>query len=295
MNGGARPATLSSAGRPLPGALPRMRRMTHDFDAAIRLAPLGGHRFAGATHPAYANMVGPFGGVTAAVLLNAALQHPERLGDPIALTVNFAAPLADGDFEITAQPARTNRSTQHWGLTLTQGGAVAITGSAVFAARRQTWSAQELAFPAAVPRAGELQRAPTRGLPAWTNRFDMRFAPGEEPRFVGGGERDSSLSRMWVRDEPPRPLDFASLASLCDSFYPRLFLRRGRPVPIGTVTLSTFFHADAAQLQAQLDRHVLGAARGLNFRHGYFDQSAEVWSDGGELLASSHQMVYYRE
>lgn len=272
-----------------------MPGMTHDFDAAIRLTPLGGHRFAGATSPAYANMVGPFGGVTAAVLLNAALLHPERLGDPIALTINFAAPLADGEFEITAQPARTNRSTQHWLLSLSQGGAVAVTGTAVFAARRETWSAPELPFPTGLPLAADLPRALTRGLPAWTQRFDMRFAPGEEPRFGGGGERPSSLSRMWVRDEPPRPLDFASLASICDSFYPRIYVRRGVPAPIGTVTLTSFFHADAALLAAQADRHVLGAARGLNFRNGYFDQSAEVWSDDGQLLASTHQMVYYRE
>ncbi len=48
-------------------------------------------------------------------------------------------------------------------------------------------------------------------------------------------------------------------------------------------------------LRAQGDRHVLGTARALNFRNGYFDQSAEVWSDDWQLLASSHQLVYYRE
>lgn len=269
--------------------------MTHDFDAAIQLTPLGGHRFAGATHPAYANMVGPYGGVTAAVLLNAALQHAERLGDPIALSVNFAAPLADGPFEIEARPARTNRSTQHWTLALSQGGAIAITGTAVFAARRDTWCAPEAPFPADMPRADTLRRAPVAGLPPWTHRFDMRFAPGDEPRWAGAAARDSSLSRLWVRDEPPRPLDFASLASVCDCFYPRIFIRRGVPAPVGTVTLTSYFHADAALLAAQGGRHVLGVARGLNFRHGYFDQSAEVWSDDGQLLASTHQLVYYRE
>jgi hypothetical protein len=70
--------------------------MTHDFDAAIQLEALGGHRYGGATSPAYANMVGPFGGITSAVLLNATLLHPERQGEPIALTVNFAGPVADG-------------------------------------------------------------------------------------------------------------------------------------------------------------------------------------------------------
>jgi acyl-CoA thioesterase len=268
--------------------------MPHDFDAAIRLTPLGAHRFAGATHPAYANMVGPYGGVTAAALLNAALQHPERLGDPIALTVNFAAPLADGGFEIEARPLRTNRSTQHWGLQLLQAGAIAATGTAVFAARRETWSAPEAAAPAGMPAAAGLARAPTDNRPPWTQRYDMRFASGEAPGWEGGGQPHSH-SRLWVRDEPPRPLDFAALAAVCDCFFPRIFIRRGAPTPIGTVSLTSFFHADAALLAAQGERHLLGTARALNFRNGYFDQSAEVWSDDGQLLASTHQMVYYRE
>lgn len=268
--------------------------MPHDFDDAIRLSPRGEHRFAGATHPAYANMVGPYGGVTAAVLLNAALLHPERQGDPISLTVNFAAPLADGEFEIEARPARTNRSTQHWMLQLLQAGSVAATGTAVFAQRRETWSAPEAAMPAGIPAATALARAPVQGRPGWTQRYDMRFAPGDSPVF-DGREQPHSLSRLWVRDEPPRPLDFASLASICDCFFPRVFIRRGAPALIGTVTLTSYFHADAALLAAQADRHVLGSARALNFRNGYFDQSAEVWSDDGQLLASTHQMVYYRE
>lgn len=104
-----------------------------------------------------------------------------------------------------------------------------------------------------------------------------------------------SVSQLWVRDEPPRPLDFSALASLCDSFFPRIFVRRRKVAPIGTVSLTTYFHADAALLQAQAQRHVLGVARALNFRNGYFDQSAEVWSDDWQPLASSHQVVYYRE
>ena len=268
--------------------------MTHDLDAALHLTPLGGHRFAGATHPAYANMVGPYGGITAAALLNAALLHPARLGSPIALTVNFAAPLAEGDFEIDAQPLRTNRSTQHWGLQLHQAGAVAATGTAVFAARRDTWSATEAVPPAGMPAAASLPRASTEGRPHWTQRYDMRFAAGEAPEF-GTADRPHSHNRLWVRDEPPRPLDFAALAALCDCFFPRIFLRRSRLTPIGTVSLTSYFHADARLLAAQGTRHLLGTARALNFRHGYFDQSAEVWSDDGQLLASTHQMVYYRE
>jgi len=59
--------------------------------------------------------------------------------------------------------------------------------------------------------------------------------------------------------------------------------------------MTTYFHADDALLAAQGDRHLLATARALNFRHGYFDQTAEMWSDQGDLLASTHQLVYFRE
>ena len=76
-------------------------------------------------------------------MLRAVLLHPAGLGEPIALTVNFAAAVSDGAFSITATPVRTNRSTQHWNVVLTQAGdsgadAVAATASAVTALRRPT-------------------------------------------------------------------------------------------------------------------------------------------------------------
>lgn len=269
--------------------------MTHPFDDAIRLQPAGDDRWTGATHADYANMVGPFGGVTAAVLLNAALGHPQRQGDPIALTVNFAGPVADGAFEVEARPLRTNRSTQHWTLLLSQDGVPCAAASAVFAQRRPTWGAKEALPPAGLPPASDLPRAPVQGRPAWVRRYDMRFAPGDEGFGLDGVEQAHSESRLWVRDEPPRPLDFASLASVADSFFPRVFVRRRRFAPIGTVTLSTYFHADAAQLAAQGDRPLMATARAQAFRDGYHDQTATLWSDDGHLLASAHQMVYYRD
>src|SRR5882757_4439671 len=111
----------------------------HPFDTATLLESLPDGSFRGHTSPAYANMVGPFGGVTAACLLQAPMRHTARLGDPVALTVNFAAGLADGEFHVAARALRTNRSTQHWAIELSQGGEVAASATAVFALRRETW------------------------------------------------------------------------------------------------------------------------------------------------------------
>ena len=268
-----------------------------DFDQAIALKSLGQHRYSGATHSAWLNMVGPFGGITAAVLLQAVLLHPERLGMPVAFTVNFCAGVAEGAFEIIAKPARTNRSTQHWTIELTQGGAVVITATAVTAVRRTTFSSIESHAPL-VTGANELPRAEVTTLP-WTQRYDMRSLTGHLPTVWDGSEGDT-LTQMWVRDAQQRPVDFASLTALADTFFPRVFLRRRTFVPIGTVSMTVYFHADAQELAAlghgvDTSDFVLGQAKAQCFFNGFFDHSAQLWSDAGQLLATTHQVVYFKE
>ena len=103
-----------------------------------------------------------------------------------------------------------------------------------------------------------------------------------------------SLTRMWVGDEPPRPLDAAALTALCDVFFPRIFVRRATLVPVGTVTMTVYFHADSAQLQACGSSYLLAQARAQAFRNGYFDHTAQMWNEAGILLATTHQVVYYK-
>jgi len=269
--------------------------MSHPFDEAIALAPCGDGVFEGRTHAGYGNMVGPFGGITASTLLHAAWLHPQRQGEPLALTVNFAGPVVDGPFRVGARALRTNRSTQHWQLELLQNDAPAASASAVFGLRRDTWGDTEIVPPPADPGTP----VPVKGLSprvAWPQRYEMHFVKGGWPDFAQPQEEPAdSHSELWIRDQPPRPLDHLALAAICDAFYPRIFRRRQRFTPAGTVTLSTYFHAGAAALAAQGTRAVLGRARAQHFGGGYFDQTAEIWGDDRRLLAVSHQMVYFKD
>ena len=267
----------------------------HPLDTAIALKPITKGSYLAHTSAAYANMVGPFGGVTSALLLNAVMQHEDLLGEPIVLTVNYAAPIADGEIVVEAQPVRTNRSTQHWLMQATQNGELVSFATAVTAIRRETWSALEARPPQDVPEPLSLSRMETANKPIWTQCYDMRYMDGDMPGEAGGAEQDDSYSCLWVRDEPPRALDFPALSAICDSYFPRIFIRRQRRVAIGTVSLTTYFHADNALLAAQGEQFLLATAKALNFRKGYFDQSAEVWSADRQLLASTHQMVYFRD
>ena len=265
---------------------------SHVFDQAIALEPQVDGTFTGHTSPAYANMVGPFGGVSAAQVMNAVLQHPQRLGDPVSLTVNFAAAITSGPFTIEARAARTNRSTQHWVLDVRQDGETVSTGTAVTALRRDTWGVDEDPMPVCPrPQDVPLGNAP---MPIeWANRYEMRPMAGAMPK-VWDGSGDSSLTQLWVRDNPPRPLDFLSLTALCDVFFPRVFVRRATAVPIGTVTMTIYFHADLAQLQSSGTGYLMGQVRAQAFRNGYFDHTAQLWSEAGVLLATTQQLVYYK-
>jgi acyl-CoA thioesterase len=254
--------------------------------------------FEGHSHPAYANMVGPFGGVTAAQMLQAVLLHSDRLGDPLALTVNYAAGLRDAPFRIEARPARTNRSTQHWTLALTQvdedgSESVYVTATAVTAARRSTWSVVESPMPS-VPKPEALERVVPPGRTRWVERYDMRAIHGRIPLQWDGTEADS-LTQLWVRDDPPRPLDFVSLAAMADVFFPRVWRRRALLTPAGTVSITVYFHVGADGLAETGTGWLLGQAQAQSFFNGFFDQSAQLWNEAGHLLATTHQIVYFKE
>ncbi len=271
----------------------------HPLDAALRLAPSGEPgSYTGASSPAYWNMVGPFGGTTAATAMHAVMQHPGRLGEPIALTVNYASALLAGPFSVKATPVRTNRSTQHWTVSLSQPDAagvdsVAMTASLVTAVRRQTWGVNDTPMPEAGPP-DAAARFDFSGGVEWIKRYEIRPLSGLIPRTWDGGGEDS-LSRLWVRDDPPRPLDFVSLSALSDIFFPRVWLRRATHVPVGTVSMTVHFHADGAQLAECGDGFLLGQARAQAFRNGFFDQTAQLWSESGTLLVTTNQIVYYKE
>jgi acyl-CoA thioesterase len=265
----------------------------HPFDGAVALSASGDGSWQGHTHPAWANMIGPYGGITAAQMLQSVLLHPERLGEPVAFTINFAAALADGAFTLRPRAVRTNRSTQHWSIEMLQAGEVVATGTAMTALRRDTFHALEAAMPQ-VPRPQDMQRTPRHGV-EWLQRYDMRFLEGMIPRTWDGAESSDSLTRLWVRDHPPRPLDFAALTALADVFFPRVWLRRAKFVAIGTVSMTVYFHASAAELAQAGTGFVLAQARGQGFHGGYFDHAGQLWNEAGALLATTHQVVYYKE
>lgn len=270
-----------------------LTKTPHLFDEATAVTA-GDSRWQGRTSPDYWAFVGPFGGCTAATILRALMQHPQRAGDPLALTVNYCAPVAEGVFDLDVRLVKANRSSQHWSVEMTQGGGeVATLATAVFAERRPSWSHQPAEFPGAAPFE-QLRSFPKLKM-TWANQYDFRFVEGE-PTFGDGTAKQPSspYSKLWIADRVPRKLDALSLMSMSDAFFGRVFHARGELVPFGTVSLTTYFHADAADLDTEDTTRVLATADAKNFHKSYGDQHGELWSPSGRLLATTTQIAYFK-
>jgi acyl-CoA thioesterase len=264
----------------------------HLFDDATRVVA-GDSRWQGRTSPDYFAFVGPFGGCTAATILRALIEHPQRSGDPLALTVNYCAPIAEGDFDLDVRLVKANRSSQHWSVELSQGGgAVATLATAVFAERRPSWSHQSAEMPAAKPVATIPPY--TKVAAPWVKQYDFRFIEGEPNFAAGSREITSAYSKLWIGDRVPRKIDMLSLVSMSDAFFARVFHARRELVPFGTVTLTTYFHLSSEDLAAEDITHVLACADARIFNRSYQDQTGELWSPSGKLIATTTQMGYFK-
>ncbi|WGS21322.1 MULTISPECIES: thioesterase family protein [unclassified Bradyrhizobium] len=270
-----------------------LTKTPHLFDEATAVTA-GDSRWQGRTSPDYWAFVGPFGGCTAATILRALMQHPQRAGDPLALTVNYCAPVAEGTFDLDVRLVKANRSSQHWSVEMTQGGGeVATLATAVFAERRPSWSHQPAAFPGATPFE-QLRSYPKLAM-TWANQYDFRFVEGE-PELGGAAPKQpsSAYSKLWIADRAPRKVDLLSLMSMSDAFFGRVFHARRELVPFGTVSLTTYFHVDAADLDAEDTTRVLAVADAKIFHKSYGDQHGELWSPSGRLLATTTQIAYFK-
>ena len=269
-----------------------LTKTSHLFDEATAVTA-GDSHWQGRTSPDYWAFVGPFGGATAATILSALIDHPQRSGDPLALTVNYCAPIAEGAFDLDVRLVKANRSSQHWCVEITQaGGEVATLATAVFAERRPSWSHQQAAFPGAKPFEETL---PYPSLAAsWVKQYDFRFVEGD-PKFGSpSSSAPDAYSKLWISDRVPRKIDALSLMAMSDAFFGRIFHIKRELLPFGTVSLTTYFHADAADLAAEDITRVLAVADAKIFHKSYGDQNGELWSPSGRLLATTTQIAYFK-
>ncbi len=265
------------------------------FDDSLDFAPTGQGEYAGATSDGYWNLIGPFGGWIAALLLRAMAREALAGAAPLSLSTNFVAAMSPGPYQLSTRRMRRNRSTDFWFAELTQtqdsGGALqhCAHASSVFAVRRPAVPFVEVARPVAVEPEALRPISERRTVTKWFARYDIRVASGSPY-----DSEPTNRTIAWVRDADARPLDYVSLAALCDCSFPQIFTRARRMLPISTVTMNAFFHATPAELDEVGGDFILSDSSMRIAANGFFDMQTTLWSRSGRLLATTEQVVWYK-
>ncbi|MCA8869881.1 MAG: thioesterase family protein [Rhodobacteraceae bacterium] len=264
----------------------------HKFDIATDLETLAPGRFLGKTSPDYDNMAGPFGGVTSACLLNAVRLDPRHRGDPVSITVNLCAAIANGAFAIQTSLKRDGKYIQHWAVELTQDGRLCTSALIMMAVRQETFSHQSAIAPT-LPPTGNAQPLEANAPLKWLSAYDLSYLEGA-PGFASGTAHSSTRTVQLVADKPARPLDHLSLLAMSDSFILRIFCVRPQLVPMGTVSMTTHFMASADEIAEQGATPLLGVADATRIHDNFQDQQISLFGLHGRLLASGTQIVWFK-
>lgn len=263
--------------------------MSYVLDTSLRLEPLEPDVFQSQTDQTYWNLIGPYGGWIAALLLKTALHDITEGFEPVAITVDFLKAPPEGPVVLRRVCDRAGRTTAFWRVTLeAPGGTLCARAMITLAPHRETLDFSDYSMPS-VPAAASVDSFVATNLPIrWARAFETRPIKGHM-----GNKNDDTHSLVWIREADGRPLDHVSLTAIADSPFPRLFIKTGRPSNISTITMTTYLHASAAELAAIGTDFILADTIGERAGGGFYDQYAKFYGPDGHLIATSQQMVWY--
>jgi Thioesterase-like superfamily len=266
-----------------------------------QLTPINANTWRTPTEPNYGTFVGAFGGWTCASCVMVGSELLGRslgpdAGQPLALTINFIAAVPPGFVQVQATVVAATKSTSHVAVTVCNEQAngeadpvPAATASLVFAKRRPSEAIAGVPMPAAPPAQSVARSRFANAQVSWPSQYEHHTVLG-----VPFQHNAQMRSLTWTRYADALPLNFARLAAMADASLPRIYFYRDAVVPISTVTMTVQFHCDELELAAVGNDFVLVEALSHSAGHGFFDQHVRIFAHGGQLLATSTQMVWFK-
>lgn len=254
------------------------------------LEAAGAHAWRAEADARYWNALGPWGGWTAGVLLQAALQEPEAAGAPVAMTINLMSGFEQRAVDISTRLVRKGRSLEFWLTELSQGEGACAQAMITLAQRRDTEHFLEMPMPAAPPPEEIAPPPPREGNRlAFGAMFESRPVKGFPPS--GDGDTESI---SWTRHVGPRALDHVLLAMYADLFPPRIFYKGLGFRPVSTVSMNVYFHATQPEIDAVGEDFILAQAAARRGGGGFNDQHGALWRRDGVLLATTEQLIWFK-
>jgi len=236
---------------------------------------------------------GLWGGYAIGLCIRVVEAEPQAVGEPLSLTLTYAAALPAGPLDIRTRRLRQGGSVGVWEVEILPAGSdqVGVHGMVTMAKRPRT---PDFAF-AQMPAAPEPESLPAPELPQQASRhfgasaFERRMGDAFPPTPSG-----DSRTLAWARSRRG-PLDKALLGMMTDHSAPRAMYALGRNVMTTTLSLTAYLHATAEEIAAVGDDFILVECEGRVGGGGASDERSSYWRRDGKLLATSEQLVWYRE
>jgi acyl-CoA thioesterase len=261
--------------------------VTSPFDAAVAIETRGAGRYGGVVDDGFDGPAAPNGGVLAAMMLRAA---QAELGpgapSPRSIAAHYLEAPAHGPVEIEVEVLRRGKRVAVADVRMLQEGTLACQATVVASAGR-VQEAGPRGRPPAAPPADSVEpydMSAVRGAPRIFSRVELR--PTFGPALFSRGEQALTGGWMSLRGDDA-PLDAARLCALTDLWWPAVFGTTDAPVYVPTLQLTVYLRATESERSAP----VLGRFESRHAAEGHVEESAELWSADGELLAESTQLA----
>lgn len=256
------------------------------------LAPAGPGRWTTLAGPEWRNMGGGlWGGYAIGLCVRVMEAEPEATGEPLSITLTYAAALPAGELDIRTRRLRQGGSIGVWEVELRPAGVEEVGVHAIVTMARRP-DTPRFAF-ARMPDAPPPESLPSPDSPIGSRHFGAQaFERRTSERFPPEPSA-SSHSLTWVRSRRG-PWDKALLGMVTDNSAPRALYGLASPINNTTLSLTVYLHATAEEIAAIGDDYLLIECEGRVGGGGAADERSSYWSRDGKLLATSEQLAWYR-
>ena len=257
------------------------------LDEATALRAAGDGSYEGDVDARWWTPRGPLGGYVMALAMRALmLAVDDASRPPRSLTLYFlSSPKAE---PVTLRPLveRTGRSMTMASVRMEQSGVPVALGLAAFSGPWSGETLDESPMPEVEPPAprtearqylDEAPRPPFRELLVMQRRFGAPFFTRADHAETGG----------WLGLREERPMDALSVVLLADAWFPAPWPRVDELMPAPTIEMTVYFRAPLPLP----DPLLLGRFRTSLVRDGFFEETGELWTPDGTLVAQSRQLA----
>lgn len=235
---------------------------------------------------------GLWGGYAIGLAIKVVEAEPEARGEPLSITLTYAASLPAGELDIRTRRLRQGGSIGVWEVEVRPAGSeeVGVHAMVTMARRPPT---PPFAF-ATMPEAPDPDTLPSPVHPGSARHFgasalERRSRDTFPPKPTG-----QSHSLAWVRSRRG-PMDKALLGMITDNSPPRAFYALGPNIMTTTLSLTVYLHASVEEVAAVGNDFILIQCEGRIGAGGACDERSSYWRRDGKLLATSEQLLWYRE